>query len=66
MNEAVKTKLYTFDEMKKIVMRAVSDVAMSSVDDSDFDNPAQVALMEMAVGSRIVNNLDEKHEKGEI
>ena len=66
MNEAVKTKLYTFDEMKEIVMRAVSDVAMSSAAGSDFDNPAQVALMEMAVGARIVSNLDEKHEKGEI
>lgn len=64
--KVIKTKLYTFAGMKKAVMRAVSDVAMSSVDDSDFDNSARVALIEMAVGSRIVNNLDKKHEKGEL
>lgn len=64
--KVTKAKLYTFAEMKEIVMRAVSDVAMSSVGDSDFDDPAQIALMEMAVGSRIVSNLNEKHEKGEL
>lgn len=67
MNENItKTKLYTFDEMKKVVMQAISDVAMSSVGDSDFDDPARVALMEMVVGARIVTALDEKHEKGEL
>lgn len=64
--KVTKAKLYTFAEMKEIVMRAVADVAMSSVGDSDFDDPAQIALMEMAVGSRIVSELDRKHEKGEL
>lgn len=67
MNEnIIKTKLYTFDEMKEAVMQAISDVAMCSISNSDFDDPARVALMEMALGAKIVKNLDEKREKGEL
>ena len=66
MNEAVKTKLYTFDEMKSVVKQAIADMAKASSDDSDYDDPFRVALVEAVVGVKILAELDERHEKGEI
>ena len=65
--KATKVKLYTFAEMKSAVIQAIAQVAQDSAHDSDnFDEPAQVAMLEIAVGSRIVTRLDEMHEKGEL
>ena len=66
MNEAVKTKLYTFDEMKDVVAKTIADMAGESATNSDYDEPSKVFLMEMAVGAKLLSELDEKHEKGEI
>ena len=66
MNEAVKTKLYTFDEFKDVVAQAISDMAAASAHNDIFDDPSKIFLMEMAVGAKLLSELDEKHEKGEI
>ena len=66
MNEAVKTKLYTFDEFKDVVAHAIADMAAASAHNDDFDDPSKIFLMEMAVGAKLLSELDEKHEKGEI
>ena len=66
MNEAVKTKLYTFDEIKEVVKQAITDMAKASVHNDDFDDPSKVFLMEMAIGAKLLSELDERHEKGEI
>lgn len=67
MNEAVKTKLYTFDEFKDVVAQAIADMATASThNNEDFDDPSKIFLMEMAVGAKLLSELDDKHEKGEI
>lgn len=67
MNEAVKTKLYTFDEFKDVVAQAIADMAAASAhNNEDFDDPSKVFLMEMAVGAKLLSELDDRHEKGEI
>ena len=67
MNEAVKTKLYTFDEMKDVVAQAIADMAVTSAhNNEDFDDPSKIFLLEMAVGAKLLSELDERHEKGEI
>lgn len=64
--KATKVKLYTFAEMKEAMMQAIATMAQDSAHDSDFNEPTQVAMLEMLVGSRIMTRLDEMHEKGEL
>ena len=66
MNEAKKTKLYTFDEMKDVVKRTLKDMTAATADDSGFDDPFQMALVEATVGAKLLSELDDKHKKGEI
>lgn len=68
MNEekTTKTKLYTFDEMKEAVAQTIADMAAASAHNDDFDDPAKAFLIEMAVGAKILSELDERHEKGEL
>lgn len=66
MNEAVKTRLYTFDEFKDVVAQTIADMAVASAHNDDFDDPSKAFLLEMAVGAKILSELDERHEKGEI
>lgn len=66
MKEAVKTKLYTYDEMKEVIKRALKDMTAATANDDDFDDPFRAAVMEVVVGAKLLSELDDKHEKGEI
>ena len=66
MSEAIKTKLYTFDEMKEVIKRALKDMTAATTNDDDFDDPSKAFLLEMTVGAKLLTELDERHEKGEI
>lgn len=64
--KTIKTKLYTFAEIKDVLAQVVADMAADSAHSSDFDEPFHVALMEAAVGAKILAELDKKHEKWEL
>ena len=65
--KVTKAKLYTFAEMKDAVAQAIADVSIATSQDGDtWDEPAQVALMEAVVGTKILTELDKKHKKGEL
>lgn len=64
--KAIKAKLYTFAEMKDAVAQAIADMATDSAIGDDYDEPFKIALMEAAVGAKILTELDKKHEKGEL
>ena len=64
--KATKVKLYTFAEIKDVLAQVVADVAADSAHNDDFDEPFHVALMEAAVGAKLLAELDMKHEKGEL
>lgn len=66
MKEAIKTKLYTYDEMKDVVAQTISDMAAASAHNDAYNDPSKAFLLEMAVGAKLLSELDERHEKGEI
>ena len=66
MDKTIKTKLYTFAKMKDTVAQAIADMAAASALNDSFEDPGMVAAMEMAVGSRILSELDKRHKKGEL
>lgn len=65
-NEKVtKAKLYTFAEMKELIIEAISEVALESLGDKDCEDPGGVTLMESIVGAKILTKIDEMRERGE-
>jgi hypothetical protein len=64
--KVTKAKLYTYAEMKDAVAQAIADMAVDSASDSDYDEPAQMALAEALVGAKILAELEKKHRKGEL
>lgn len=66
MTKAVKTKLYTFEEMKDVVAKTSSQMVAETLGNDELDDPVKCMLLEMAVSVKILDALDERHEKGEI
>ena len=66
MTKAVKTRLYTFEEMREVVAKTSSQIVKETLKDEELDDPFKCMIIEMAVVAKILGALDEKHEKGEI
>ena len=64
--KATEVKLYTFAEIKDALAQVVAEMVQDSAHNDDFDEPFHVALMEAAVGAKLLAELDEMHEKGEL
>lgn len=64
--KVTRAKLYTFAEMKDAVAQAAADATAVLMNDDDIENPAVMSIMAMIAGSRIMTELDKKHEKGEL
>lgn len=64
--KVTRVKLYTFAEIKDALAQVIADMAADSTHNDGYDEPFQVALMEVAVGAKIMTELDKKHEKGEL
>ena len=66
MTKTVKTKLYTFEEMRRVVAETSSQIVKETLKDEELDDPFKCMIIEMAVVAKILGALDEGHEKGEI
>ena len=66
MTKAVKTKLYTFEEMRKVVAETSSQIVKETLKNKELDDPFKCMLIKMAVIAEILGALDERHEKGEM
>lgn len=64
--KVTKAKLYTFAEMKNAVAQAAADVTADLAHNDDLGNSALMSVMAIAVGAKIMSELDKKHEKGEL
>ena len=64
--KVTKAKLYTFAEMKDAVAQAAADATANLMHDDRLDKPAVTSVMAIAIGAKIMDELDKRHEKGEL
>lgn len=64
--KVTKAKLYTYAEMKDAVAQAAADATANLMHDDKLDNPAVMSIMAMVIGTKIMAELDKRHEKGEL
>ena len=67
MTKSVKTKLYTFEEMKDVVAQCAAEMTADFIDScEDGEVGLKEVILLTTIGAKIMTQMDKKHEKGEL